>query len=181
MDNFDLESYLNERLNIYNKNEKKYLDNYKKLLKKYNILFEYYLGDALGFPISTLIIFDSPKDNVLNIDSNSKIYKCTISEEDLNTIKGYLSNDMLFMDGETPKSNLLDGTTHTINILSDDKFKSIKVLNLWYWYFDKNVLDTDALEEEKKYTKLLINLIDDIAEVLNKYDIKIELDYDEGE
>ena len=47
--------------------------------------------------------------------------------------------------------------------------------------FWKNVIKTDVSEEEKKYTKSVIDLIDDIDEVLEKYNIYIQIDYEEEE
>ena len=177
---FSLEKYIEEKERIYNEDEAIYLANYKELNKKYNIIFDYYLGDELGIPKNRIIIFDKGKDNLITIDYDNSIEKHTISSEDLNSIKESINkNNYIFTDGKVALAPILDGTTHTINVMSDNKFNSIETFNLWYWYFEKDVMKTDASEEEKKYTKSIIDLIDDIEEVLEKYNVYIQLDYDE--
>lgn len=168
MNDFNLEQYLKDRDNI----------GYKELNKKYNIIFDYHLGDSIGMPENWIIIFDKKNNNVCTFDLDNGLSKHTISIEDLNNIKECINkNKYIFTDGEVAYSPVLDGTTHTINVSSGNDFKSIETSNLWYWFFEGDVMRRDISEEEKKYTKCLINLINDIQKNLDKYDLCIELNY----
>ena len=180
MDDFDLLKYMDEKSKIYDDDDDKYISNYKMLLNRFSIILEYFLGDALGMPKKWVIIFDKEKDNVITVDEDNSINKYTVSSEDLKLIKECINkNDYIFTDEKVASTPILDGTTHKINVISDNRFKSIETYNLWYWYFEKDVMKTDVNEEEKKYTKSVIDLIDDIEEVLEKYNVYIQLEYDD--
>ena len=66
-----------------------------------------------------------------------------------------------------------------LKFFNDDKFNSINTNNLWYCFLEKDVMKTDIVNEEKKYTKNLISLMDDISDILIKYNIEIKVYFDE--
>ena len=66
-----------------------------------------------------------------------------------------------------------------LKFFNDDKFNSINTNNLWYCFLEKDVMKTEIVNEEKKYTKNLISLMDDISDILIKYNIEIKVYFDE--
>ena len=128
------------------------------------VLFKHELKDAYEMPISSITIIDNTTNNVI---INEKTYSIPI--ESINYIKEILNDEDLYSNKDVLFPPILDGTSHNI-ILSSNKKKEIECFNLWYW--DEEGAFDDYNKEDIKYTKLIINLINNIQNILNKNKIK---------
>lgn len=132
------------------------------------VLFKHELKDAWMEPISSISIIDDIKYNVIIND-----HKLIISSNAIEDLKKLLNNDKLYSNGHVLFPPILDGTYHEI-LLSNDKSKRIKCLNLWYW--NKKEISNNCRKDDKpediEYTQLVIDLIRNIQKILNKNNIK---------
>lgn len=140
-------------------------------------IFKHELLSAWEEPFTSIKILDCDKDNVV-IGKD----KYTISTDYIEKIKKLLSNSKLYEEHEILFSPVLDGTSHGI-LFSSDKNKKIECSNLWYW-LEEGAFDNcseDATKEDIEYTKLVVDTINKIQNILYENNIDFCILYDEEE
>ncbi len=148
--------------------EDKIAEKYDKLIldinKKYNIIFRYDLADAWGVQISTLIITNDKKDNVICIYDNENHKKqlenatfTTDSSKVLDIISKYENEfkDLDPFDIKIPP--VLDGVHNNFYFDVNGKAYTFNLTNLWAWGSD--------IDEE---VKVFLDLLSDLANILIK-------------
>ncbi len=125
-------------------------------------IFKHELFDAWHFPLTSIKIIDALKDNVV-IDGE----KYTISSDEIETIKRAIDNPNLYQKHKILFPPVLDGTEHKI-VLSNEKEKKIECSNLWFWDEESAFenCEKDYKKEDIEYTKLVIETIDKIQNIL---------------
>ena len=121
------------------------------------------------------IVFEKLADKDIYLQNKPDREKPGLVKPDVVKPSNYISNNNILNNKDKyDKCNGLED----FEIFSDDKFNSINTNNLWYWFLEKDVMKTDIVNEEKKYTKNLISLMDDISDILIKYNIEIKVYFD---
>lgn len=134
------------------------------------IIFKHELKDAWGIPESSITIKDDTKDNLIIDDE-----KFTLSNDSIEKIKELLNNKDLELKAETVVPQVLDGTMHVLYFNG----KKIECCNLWYFENDSDYEENeDFTENDIKYTKAIVNLINKIQKILD--DNNIDFDILEG-
>ncbi len=194
---FEYEKYLKELLKIKDEEHKKWSDNiddydeFEKpfiekrsiLNKKYNIILKHDLNNAWQQSEAEFYIIDSDKDNIVIIKYGKK-ESYSISTNDINLIKEYLTNNnALFKKYDVAFPPVLDGTSHEIYISNDNNDIEIECSNLWYW-MEEDVYSkyVNATEEERMYTKKLVELFKKIQKIITSNNIVyniLEIEEDE--
>ena len=179
MNNFDLDEYL-ERLNeIYSSESKNVEEKLYDLVREYNIIFEYRLGDAWGMPDYWLFIIDKDNNNVCYYKENESVFK-TISKNEIETIKKYIFNNQILFDDDKLEvcPPILDGTSDYITVSTNEKTRSFDTGNTWYW-LENDVMKSDNEIGDKEYTKAIVDLLLLIRKTLLKHDLIINYDYED--
>ena len=134
--------------------EDKIAEKYDHLLldvnKKYNIIFRYDLVDAWGVQISTLIITNDKKDNVICIYDNENHKKQL--ENATFTTDSSIGDPF---DIKIPP--VLDGVHNNFYFDVNSKIYTFNLTNLWAWGSD--------IDEE---VKVFLDLLSDLANILIK-------------
>ena len=123
------------------------------------------------------IVFEKPADKAIYLQNKSDREKPGVVKPDVVKPSNYISNNNI-LNNNKDKYDKCNGL-EDFEIFNDDKFNSINTNNLWYCFLEKDVMKTDIVNEEKKYTKNLIYLMDDISDILIKYNIEIKVYFDE--
>lgn len=154
------------------------------------ILFSHELSDAWGRPINKITILDSDKENLNIVNgygyvSNSNI-KYTIPISDIEKIKVILSDDKIYAHTKFLDAPILDGTQHDLYFSDLDKSIETECHNLWFWLDEKEFDDEFVLnyntKEQIEYTKLMIDVISKIQDILNHNKINFHIiDEEEAE
>lgn len=146
--------------------------------KKYHVIFVHSMNKANWDFNSEIIILDQPKDNLYIFKESKDNYEVyTLNDEDLNNLKDKLNNKALYDEERIMISPaLLDGTSHKIDLINQDNATQIDASNLRYFsddtlkgkeeYFDK---------EDIEYTKLIIDILTTVQELLNKNNISFDM------
>lgn len=146
--------------------------------QKYHAIFIHSMNKANWDFNSEIIILDQPKDNLYIFKESKDNYEVyTLNDEDLNNLKDKLNNKALYDEERIMISPaLLDGTSHKIDLINQDNATQIDASNLRYFsddtlkgkeeYFDK---------EDIEYTKLIIDILTTVQELLNKNNISFDM------
>ncbi len=158
----------------FNKFIKRVLD----VNQKYHAIFIHSMNKANWDFNSEIIILDKPKDNLYIFKESKDNYEVyTLNNKDLNNLKDKLNNQALYDEERIMISPaILDGTSHKIDLINQDNSKQIYASNLRYFsddtlkgkeeYFDK---------EDIEYTKLIIDILTTVQELLNKNNISFDM------
>lgn len=143
------------------------LEKIKFIIKKANVIFSYSLKDAWYKDLASIVIIDEKENNIL-VSNNflEEFFIQTISDDDITKIKDIINNEELLNIDVLPPTPVWDGTFHVFNI--GNKY-NIRTNNLWYWLKEENV---------EKQVKILLSVVNDINNILQKYSLDINLGED---
>lgn len=131
------------------------------------IIFKHELKDAYGMPLGSITIKDDTKDNLIIEDE-----KITLSNESIEKIKELLNNKDLELNAEVVFPPVLDGTIHELFFNG----KKIECCNLWYFKDDSDYQENEVFtKDDIKYTKAIVNLINEIQNILNNNNIDFDI------
>ncbi len=107
--------------------------------------------------------------------------KYTIPIDDIKKIKELLNEPELYKKHKILHSPVLDGTIHNISFIGDKKIK-IECNNLWYWVEEDSFNECkEDNKEDIKYTKLVVDTINTIQDILYENNIDFYILDDEVE
>ena len=136
-----------------------------KVFDKYNIIFIYMLKDAFNNPLRTIYVDENSNLHLIN-----NIGEEIISSTNTNELNNVLSkHEVDFEDGkkiQLPRVNVLDGYVNEVYFKVNNNWHNDSINNMYY--YDGNDLDTN------KHLSEVIILLDDVYEVLYKYNKQIE-------
>ena len=134
---------------------------------KVDRLFRYIEKDAWGMEChEDILIRESREDNViLNSDTDSPLV-FSIDYEDILKIKNIINkNEYLFRIRNVQGPDwILDGSTHELYFWNNEIFNKIETHNLTKW---------DSNECKYRNTKIILKIVNEIAEILEKYEINL--------
>lgn len=146
--------------------------------QKYHAIFIHSMNKANWDFNSEIIILDQPKDNLYIFKESKDNYEVyTLNNKDLNNLKDKLNNKALYDEERIMISPaVLDGTSHKIDLINQDNATQIDASNLIYFSDDtlegkEKYFDKDDIE----YTKLIIDILTTVQELLNKNNISFDM------
>ena len=130
-------------------------------------LFRYIEKDAWGLEChEDILIRDSKKDNVILHPELELPLVFSIDYEDILKIKSIINeNEYLFRIRNVQGPDwILDGSTHELYFWNKEIFNKIETYNLTKW---------ESHECKYRNTKIILKIVNEIAKILEKYEINL--------